>query len=58
MENPATFDARSRLPPEVLDDLRRAHRVVVALKDRATAILGYWVKADHPDDPRARPSGR
>ena len=51
MVNPAPFDARNGLPPNVLKDLQRAHRVVVGLKDRATGVLGYWVKVDDPDHP-------
>lgn len=45
----STFDARDGLSAEVLHDLRGAHRVVVALKDRDTAALGYWIKTEHPD---------
>ena len=45
----STFDARDGLSREVLQGLRGAHRVVLALKDRDTAALGYWIKTQHPD---------
>jgi len=45
----ATFDARDGLSSEVLQDLRGAHRVILALKDRGIAALGYWIKAQRPD---------
>lgn len=40
------FDARNGLSPEVLDELRNARRVMLALKDRQTAVLGYWLADD------------
>ena len=43
-----TFDARQGLSPDVLQDLRQAHRVAHALKDRHTAVLGYWIKVHSP----------
>jgi len=45
----STFDARDGLSTEVLQGLRGAHRVVLALKDRNTAALGYWIKTHRPD---------
>ena len=48
-----TFDARGGLTSEVLADLRAAHRVVVALKDRNNAVVGYWIRKPHPDQEEA-----
>ena len=45
----STFDARDGLSREALQGLRGAHRVALALKDRNTAALGYWIKTQHPD---------
>jgi hypothetical protein len=44
-----TFDARDGFSSEVLQELRSATRVVLALKDRNTAALGYWVVIPRPD---------
>jgi hypothetical protein len=43
-----TFDARQGLFPEVLQDLQQVHRVALALKDRRTAVLGYWIRVHSP----------
>src|SRR5260370_40079290 len=45
----STFDARDGLSREALQGLGGAHRVCLALKDRDTAALGYWIKTQHPD---------
>jgi hypothetical protein len=52
MSEPRVFDVRDGLTPEVLEDLRRARRVSLAVKDARTAALGYWVEAT---DPPAKP---
>lgn len=43
MEHLNTYDARKGLQPEALDELRRAGRVTLAVKDDMVAALGYWV---------------
>jgi hypothetical protein len=40
------FDARNGLSAEVLDELRSARQVMLALKDQQTAVLGYWLADD------------
>ena len=52
------LDARHGLSPEAVEGLRQARRVALALKDRHTAVLGYWVGAPNlgshgPDELRA-----
>ena len=37
-------DARHGLSPDAVEGLRQARRVALALKDRHTAVLGYWIK--------------
>jgi len=43
MSEPRVVDVRGGLSEEVLDGLRRATRVLLALKGPLTAGLGYWV---------------
>lgn len=43
MAEPRVYDARSGLTSEVLDRLRQAQRVSLAVKDRRTAVLGFWI---------------
>jgi hypothetical protein len=43
VSDPRVVDIRSGLTEEVLDGLRRADRVVLAVKTSQTAALGYWV---------------
>ena len=52
------LDARHGLSPEAVDGLRQARPVALALKNRHTAVLGYWVGAPSlaghgPDELRA-----
>jgi hypothetical protein len=42
------LDARQGLTRQAVEELRRARQLVLALKDRQTAVLGYWL----PDDDR------
>jgi hypothetical protein len=42
MTEPRVVDVRDGLSEEVLDGLRQATRVLVALKSPLTAVLGYW----------------
>jgi len=34
---------RGGLTPDVLESLRRADRVSLAIKDNRTAVLGFWI---------------
>jgi hypothetical protein len=43
MAEPRVVDVRDGLTAEVLDGLRRADRVVLAVKGADTAVLGYWI---------------
>jgi len=43
MPEPRVHDIRRGLTPEVLDSLRRAQRVSLAVKDMRTAVLGFWM---------------
>jgi hypothetical protein len=49
---PRVFDARRGLPEPALEELRQATRVSLAIKDGATAVLGYWV----PEPVTGRPA--
>jgi hypothetical protein len=51
MANPIVFDAREGISAEALDELRAATKVVMAMKDARTAVLGYW--RQNPDEPGA-----
>jgi hypothetical protein len=42
-DRPRLHDARLGLPAQALDELRQATELALAVKDRHTAILGYWV---------------
>ena len=46
MAEPRVIDLRNGVTQEVLDDLRRARRVVLMPKGVRTAALGYWVEDD------------
>ena len=46
MPEPRVIDVRNGLNQEVLDDLRRAERVVLIPKGDRSAALGYWLGAD------------
>jgi hypothetical protein len=41
-EDPIVIDAREGIPAEALDQLRKATRIVIGIKDARTAVLGYW----------------
>jgi len=45
------FDARAGLSAAVLDDLWRANRVLIQLKDRRVAALGYWIATPGGGEP-------
>src|SRR5262249_37769141 len=40
---PRVVDIRSGLTEEVIDGLQRATRVILAVKNPKTAVLGYWL---------------
>jgi hypothetical protein len=44
MTAPRLVDVRDGLTQEVVEDLRLARRVSLAIKDARTAALGYWVE--------------
>lgn len=48
MAEPVVFDARNGLPPEALRGLKRANGVTLGLKDKQTAVLGYWEETPGP----------
>jgi hypothetical protein len=55
-EDPIVIDAREGISAEALDQLRKATRIVIGIKDHRTAVLGFWrpqvTDSDEGDDDR------